>query len=121
MVLACSHKRARVRAFNGAHAPAVAALVVAVWAAPQEDELAERQESVPGVVLPAAWVFGLESRPFNNSTERHWVCSLGESKRAVSEPSHWIVYILECADQTLYTGITNDLDHRINEHVSCSV
>ena len=34
----------------------------------------------------------------------------------VSEPSHWIVYILECADQTLYTGITNDLDHRINEH-----
>jgi predicted GIY-YIG superfamily endonuclease len=35
---------------------------------------------------------------------------------AVSEPSHWIVYILECADQTLYTGITNDLDHRINEH-----
>jgi len=35
---------------------------------------------------------------------------------AVSEPSHWIVYILECADQTLYTGITNDLDHRITEH-----
>jgi len=35
---------------------------------------------------------------------------------AVNEPSHWIVYILECADQTLYTGITNDLDHRINEH-----
>ncbi len=35
---------------------------------------------------------------------------------AVSEPSHWIVYILECADQTLYTGITNDLDHHINEH-----
>ena len=34
----------------------------------------------------------------------------------MSEPSHWIVYILECADQTLYTGITNDLDHRINEH-----
>jgi len=34
----------------------------------------------------------------------------------VSEPSHWIVYILECADQTLYTGITNDLNHRINEH-----
>ena len=28
----------------------------------------------------------------------------------MSEPSDWIVYILECADQTLYTGITNDLD-----------
>ncbi len=41
---------------------------------------------------------------------------VGESKRAVSEPSDWIVYILECADQTFYTGITNDLDHRIHEH-----
>ena len=28
----------------------------------------------------------------------------------------WIVYILECADRTLYTGITNDLDRRIDEH-----
>ena len=34
----------------------------------------------------------------------------------MSQPSDWIVYILECADQTLYTGVTNDLDHRINEH-----
>ena len=32
----------------------------------------------------------------------------------MSEPLDWIVYILECADQTLYTGITNDLDHRIH-------
>ena len=68
------------------------------------------------MVLLAAWVFELESQPSNDSTERHCTCGLGESKRAVSEPSHWIVYILECADQTLYTGITNDLDHRINEH-----
>ena len=36
----------------------------------------------------------------------------------MSQPPNWIVYILECADQTLYTGITNDLDHRINEHES---
>ena len=41
---------------------------------------------------------------------------LEELIRAVSEPSNWIVYILECADQTLYTGVTNDLDRRINEH-----
>ncbi len=34
----------------------------------------------------------------------------------MSEPSNWIVYILECADRTLYTGITNDLAHRIKEH-----
>ncbi len=72
---------ARERASNGEHVTAVAALVVAVWAAPQGDELAERQESVPGVVLPAAWVFGLESQPFNNNTERHCVCSLASAHR----------------------------------------
>jgi putative endonuclease len=31
---------------------------------------------------------------------------------------HWIVYMLECADTTLYTGITNDLDRRIAEHAA---
>ncbi len=30
----------------------------------------------------------------------------------------WILYILQCADKTLYTGITNDLKRRINEHNS---
>ena len=29
---------------------------------------------------------------------------------------HCIVYILECADKTLYTGITNNLDRRMAEH-----
>lgn len=29
----------------------------------------------------------------------------------------WIVYILRCADMTLYTGITNDLDARLKKHV----
>lgn len=28
----------------------------------------------------------------------------------------WYVYILECADGTLYTGITNNLDNRIRKH-----
>ena len=28
----------------------------------------------------------------------------------------WYVYILECADDTLYTGITKDLDARVKEH-----
>ena len=28
----------------------------------------------------------------------------------------WIVYILQCADGTLYTGITNDIDRRMAEH-----
>ena len=29
---------------------------------------------------------------------------------------HWTVYMLECADKTLYTGITNNLDRRLAEH-----
>ena len=28
----------------------------------------------------------------------------------------WFVYILNCADDTFYTGITNDLDRRIKAH-----
>lgn len=28
----------------------------------------------------------------------------------------WFVYILRCADDTLYTGITTDVGRRIDEH-----
>ena len=28
----------------------------------------------------------------------------------------WTVYILECADGSLYTGITNDLERRMDAH-----
>ncbi len=28
----------------------------------------------------------------------------------------WIVYMLRCSDQTLYTGITTDLHKRLEEH-----
>jgi UV DNA damage endonuclease len=28
----------------------------------------------------------------------------------------WIVYILRCADESLYTGITNDLERRVEQH-----
>lgn len=28
----------------------------------------------------------------------------------------WLVYILECGDGTLYTGITDDLDKRLKAH-----
>lgn len=28
----------------------------------------------------------------------------------------WFVYILECADRSLYTGITTDITRRIDEH-----
>ena len=28
----------------------------------------------------------------------------------------WFVYVLRCADGSLYTGITNDLDRRLEQH-----
>ena len=34
------------------------------------------------------------------------------SKRA----QKWFVYMLNCADQTLYTGITNDMERRFKTH-----
>lgn len=30
----------------------------------------------------------------------------------------WTVYILQCADDTLYTGITNNLEERIAKHLN---
>ena len=29
---------------------------------------------------------------------------------------NWFVYMLACADETLYTGITTDLERRIQQH-----
>ena len=34
----------------------------------------------------------------------------------MTEPTDWFVYILKCADGSLYTGITRDLDARIKTH-----
>ncbi len=31
---------------------------------------------------------------------------------------HWYVYMLRCADDSLYTGITKDLERRVAEHNS---
>ncbi|RJP27618.1 MAG: GIY-YIG nuclease family protein [Candidatus Omnitrophota bacterium] len=33
-----------------------------------------------------------------------------------SKKDKWCVYILECKDGSLYTGITKDLEKRINQH-----
>ncbi len=30
--------------------------------------------------------------------------------------SNWFVYILECSDKSFYTGITNNLARRLEEH-----
>ena len=35
-------------------------------------------------------------------------------KRQLAE--RWFVYILQCADGSLYTGITNDLNRRLEQH-----
>ena len=35
---------------------------------------------------------------------------------AIAEKSDWYVYILRCTDNTLYTGITNDIKRRVDEH-----
>lgn len=32
----------------------------------------------------------------------------------------WFVYVLQCADGTLYTGITTNCDRRLNEHNKCN-
>ena len=32
------------------------------------------------------------------------------------QPPAWFVYIVRCADNSLYTGITTDLARRVDEH-----
>jgi len=34
---------------------------------------------------------------------------------ALTDPP-WFVYILRCADDTLYTGVTTDIDKRLKQH-----
>lgn len=33
-----------------------------------------------------------------------------------SSPDPWVVYLLECADGSLYCGITNNLERRLAQH-----
>ena len=39
-----------------------------------------------------------------------------DERQDVHDVEKWFVYIVECADRTFYTGITNDLERRIDEH-----
>lgn len=39
-----------------------------------------------------------------------------EKSETISSVAPWYVYILRCADDSLYTGITCDLERRLNEH-----
>jgi putative endonuclease len=37
-------------------------------------------------------------------------------KNANTSDKSWVIYLLECKDGTLYTGITNDLEKRLDSH-----
>lgn len=37
-------------------------------------------------------------------------------QEASGKQGQWFVYILECRDGSLYTGITTDVDRRLREH-----
>lgn len=39
-----------------------------------------------------------------------------ENTKAQDSKSHWYTYILRCADSSLYTGVTTDLNRRLQEH-----
>lgn len=38
------------------------------------------------------------------------------SKLAALKKEIWFVYIISCKDKTLYTGITNNIQKRLNDH-----
>ncbi len=38
------------------------------------------------------------------------------TKSKPDKNTQWVVYVLKCADDTLYTGITNNLEKRLEAH-----
>ena len=43
---------------------------------------------------------------------------MARAKADAGKPAGWLVYLLRCADGSLYTGITNDLPQRLEAHQS---
>jgi len=41
---------------------------------------------------------------------------MGLAKTKKNAGGRWYLYVLQCGDNTLYTGITNDLQRRIQQH-----
>lgn len=44
---------------------------------------------------------------------------MGEKEKSAPgkrKKEKWFLYILRCADQSLYTGVTKDLDRRLKKH-----
>lgn len=40
----------------------------------------------------------------------------GKSDSASNSDDKWVVYIIECSDGSFYSGITTDLERRVQEH-----
>ena len=46
-----------------------------------------------------------------------WACRFRHAQSAgANMDKQWVLYILECGDGTLYTGITDDLNRRLSAH-----
>jgi len=41
---------------------------------------------------------------------------MGAAKKRKKKAAAWLLYILKCSDNTLYTGITTDITRRLKEH-----
>lgn len=41
---------------------------------------------------------------------------MGLAKTKKNTGGRWYLYVLQCRDNTLYTGITNDLQRRVQQH-----
>ena len=46
------------------------------------------------------------------------ICVTEPQIDSIYESEKWFVYIVECRDKSLYTGITNNLEKRLNKHNS---
>ena len=46
------------------------------------------------------------------------VMAAKEKARRRSKQDPWVLYILECNDGSLYTGVTKNLEHRLKTHRS---
>lgn len=50
--------------------------------------------------------------------DQHTLRHAGANHTRACNAPQWFVYVLACADGTLYTGCTTDLDRRLREHNS---
>lgn len=43
---------------------------------------------------------------------------MSAEKKEKAKPAAWFLYIVKCSDNTLYTGVTNDVSRRLARHNS---